>query len=258
LARYGLAPSAGALAAVLAEKTALAQVPISLAASTARAAVLVARGLLTAGTVPAQVVALTEGVIKTMLLTKLKSFVAVALVLIVSAGAVGLTQGTGPRESGQAPTVAGARPRADDLEALRLEVEALRKALQATRERVKTLEAEVQALRRTGGAAPPSKDGSREPVTRPPVNTYRERLTSPQGSPPHREATQDYSNWLRPLKQSRLADDPVVQAEAALKAIREARDPDARRRAADALEKALKRLKEREQPQGTPRKGPGN
>jgi hypothetical protein len=38
--------------------------------------------------------------------------------------------------------------------------------------------------------------------------------------------------------------DPAHDAEAAVKALREARDPEAKRRAADALEKAVKQLKE--------------
>jgi hypothetical protein len=39
------------------------------------------------------------------------------------------------------------------------------------------------------------------------------------------------------------APDAVSQVEAAVKALREARDPEARRRATDALEQAVKRLR---------------
>ena len=49
--------------------------------------------------------------------------------------------------------------------------------------------------------------------------------------------------------------DPVQEAEAALKALREAKDPEAKRHAAAALEAAVKKLKE--QPQKKPEK-PGN
>jgi hypothetical protein len=42
--------------------------------------------------------------------------------------------------------------------------------------------------------------------------------------------------------------DPVREAESALKALREARDEEAKRRATRALERALQRLKEREKP----------
>ena len=40
--------------------------------------------------------------------------------------------------------------------------------------------------------------------------------------------------------------DPLHEAEAALKALREARDTEAQRKAADSLEKALKRLREQQ------------
>jgi RNA polymerase sigma factor (sigma-70 family) len=91
LARYGLAVSGAALAAALSAKTASAGVTGALAASTAKAAVLVVTGqALTAGAVPARVIALAEGVVKTMLLTKLRAFVAVAVVVFVGAGVVGL------------------------------------------------------------------------------------------------------------------------------------------------------------------------
>jgi hypothetical protein len=52
---------------------------------------------------------------------------------------------------------------------------------------------------------------------------------------------------------SRTQADPVQEAEAALKALREAKDPESQRRAAEAVEKALRYLKER---QDAERKGP--
>ncbi len=42
--------------------------------------------------------------------------------------------------------------------------------------------------------------------------------------------------------------DPVLEAESALKALREAKDPDAQRRATDRLEKALEKLKRQRPP----------
>jgi hypothetical protein len=48
------------------------------------------------------------------------------------------------------------------------------------------------------------------------------------------------------------APNALQRVEAALKAFREAKDPDARRRAADSLEQAVKKLKE--QPQKKPEK----
>jgi hypothetical protein len=110
-------------------------------------------GVWAAGAVPAQVEALTEGVLKAMLLGKLKSLGAVLLLAAVAAG-VGLTYRTAGAQTGRPAAPGAARVTADDLEELRLEVAALRHGLQATRERVKALEGEVEALkgRRVQGA----------------------------------------------------------------------------------------------------------
>jgi RNA polymerase sigma factor (sigma-70 family) len=241
LARYGLAVSGGALAAALSGKTASACVTAALATSTARVAVLVAAGeALTAGAVPARVEALAEGVVKSMLLTKLRGFVAVGLVLAVSVGVVGLSYRTGAAEPSKAAGGA-TQAAADDLEALRLEVEALRKSLQATRERVKTLEAEVEALKGTGRTAPQPPRG----------RTSTQQPAGDAGAPPVSEADlppakarplSPYSNKLPPLNTKPAgAGDPLSEAEAALKKLRERPDD---KQAAEALEKAAQRLKE--------------
>ncbi len=87
LARHGLALSSAALALALSPNAAWACVPTSLAVSTIKAATLVAAGRAAAGVISAQVAALTEGVLRAMLLTKLK--IATALVLAVSLVAAG-------------------------------------------------------------------------------------------------------------------------------------------------------------------------
>jgi hypothetical protein len=167
---------------------------------------------------------------------------AVAFVVVISAGVVGLAYETRAEEPRQPQAGDAQRPKADDLEALRLEVEALRKGLQVTRERVKTLEAEVQALRRIDGAAPSHKGAAQEPAT----NNRPENALS-------RQAIQEHAERALTAIQLRLPDDnPLTDAEAALKAIREARDTEEQRRATDALEKALKRMKEREKPTRNP------
>jgi hypothetical protein len=91
---------------------------------------------------------------KAMLLTKLKITACfAALMLLAGVGATGLTyRATAQepkRESGYLATVAS-RPQADELESLRLEMEALRKELRATRERVKVLEGQMRAMQRRG------------------------------------------------------------------------------------------------------------
>ncbi len=82
LARYGLAVSGGSLAVVLSHKAASACVPTSVVSSTIKAATLFAAGqLVKTGVVSAKVAALTEGMLKSMLLSKLKTMMVVLMVL---------------------------------------------------------------------------------------------------------------------------------------------------------------------------------
>ena len=97
LANRGVVLSAGSLAAVVSPNGASAGVPVALMGSTVKAATMLAAGRATvAGVIPAKVAILTEGVLKAMLLTKLKSVVAVtvAMVVTVSIGAALLGCGT--------------------------------------------------------------------------------------------------------------------------------------------------------------------
>jgi RNA polymerase sigma factor (sigma-70 family) len=93
LARHGVAVSSVTLAGLMSQSAASAAVPALALSSTIRAARLLAAGHAAAtGAISAKVVSLTEGVIRTMLLTKLK--IPTVLVLIISAvgmGATGLT-----------------------------------------------------------------------------------------------------------------------------------------------------------------------
>jgi RNA polymerase sigma factor (sigma-70 family) len=82
LARHGLVVSGGSLAATLSQTVASASVPTSAVSSTIEVVTLVATGKTAAtGLVSAKVAALTEGVLKAMLMSKLKAVVAVVLVL---------------------------------------------------------------------------------------------------------------------------------------------------------------------------------
>ena len=90
LARRGVALSAGSLAAVVSHNAMSAVVPTSLMSTTIKAASLFAAGQAAATrAISAKVVALTEGVLKAMLLTKLKP-VAALLLLTVLCGIAGL------------------------------------------------------------------------------------------------------------------------------------------------------------------------
>lgn len=88
LARHGLAVSAGSLAAVLTQNAAAA--PPALVAETIQAAGLFAAGQATAGAIPATVAALTEGVLKAMLVTKLKIVAIVVLLAALVCSGAGL------------------------------------------------------------------------------------------------------------------------------------------------------------------------
>jgi RNA polymerase sigma factor (sigma-70 family) len=100
LARHGLAVTGGTLTTVLSE-SASAGVPASVVSSTIKAASVFAAGqAAAAGAISVKVAALTEGVLKTMLLTKLKSATAVLLMatLLCGAGILALHAKEGKKE----------------------------------------------------------------------------------------------------------------------------------------------------------------
>lgn len=85
LARQGLAVSGGVLAAVLSQDAASAHTPASLLVSTIEAASLCASGqAVRVGAISARIVALTEGVLKTKFMTRLKN----AAMLLLAGGAL--------------------------------------------------------------------------------------------------------------------------------------------------------------------------
>jgi RNA polymerase sigma factor (sigma-70 family) len=88
LAKYGVVVSAGMLAALLPQQASSACVPMALVSSTVKAAVVTAAGKAAAGSTSAA--ALAEGVIKVMLLSKLKIVGSLALVLVLVGTGIGL------------------------------------------------------------------------------------------------------------------------------------------------------------------------
>jgi RNA polymerase sigma factor (sigma-70 family) len=95
LSRRGLALSAGAFAASLSRGAAPAAVPPDLVMLTSRAALGCAAGnAAAAGTVSAQAVALAEGVVRAMFVTKLK----IAVVVLLAAGAAAAAAGVLTRQ----------------------------------------------------------------------------------------------------------------------------------------------------------------
>jgi RNA polymerase sigma factor (sigma-70 family) len=96
LTRRGLALSAGALAAALADEARAVTVPPVLIDTTTRFAAMAAAGCSLAGVISTSVATLTEGVLKAMLIAKLKSVVlACASLAIVAAGVTAMAQSAG-------------------------------------------------------------------------------------------------------------------------------------------------------------------
>jgi RNA polymerase sigma factor (sigma-70 family) len=241
LAGHGSALPAGAVAAVLSKGAASATLPSPLLKSTAKAGLQLAAGRALSGSVPTKVVALTEGVLKAMLLTKLKvASWAVGVVLLVGAGAAGVTyraaaQDAPPRALRQT-YAAQQKTRAapDDLESLRLEIEALRKELRATKDMVKELQAEVRGQK----AKPMHTDvwGHLPEAARREAEAANALFKLKADKLKAEEAA---------LRRAKEAPDPLAELEDAVKRLR--RDPQDKR-AAEAVDRAMKRLKEQPKP----------
>jgi RNA polymerase sigma factor (sigma-70 family) len=107
LARHGVVLSGGGLAAVLSQSVASAGMPTSVVSATIKAATVFTAGQMAAtGVISVKVAALTEGVLKTMLLNKVKGvLVALALVVAVLAGVGGHLLRTHAGEQGTKLTI---------------------------------------------------------------------------------------------------------------------------------------------------------
>jgi RNA polymerase sigma factor (sigma-70 family) len=282
LARRGPALSAGGVTAVLSQGAASAALSASLLKSTTKAGLQLAAGQALVGTVPTKVIALTQGVLKAMLLTKLKvASWAVGVVLLAAAGAVGLSYQqavaqTGPQPrrgygAPQDPNVAPApkvgRQAPDDLESLRLEIEALRRELRATKDMVKELQAEVRGQKakpmQTGVWGQKAEAARREAEAanaRFKLQAEEEaRLRAKEAEGRAKLKAEEMARLRakeaeeRFMKRGKEAPDPLAELEDAVKRLR--KDP-TDKRAAEALDRALRRMKERPKPEvpGGPRK----
>jgi RNA polymerase sigma factor (sigma-70 family) len=245
LSCHGPVLSAGAVAAVLSQGAAPAALPAPLLKSTAKAGLQLAAGQALVGSAPPEVVSLTEGVLKAMLLTKLKvASWAFGVVLLAGAGTAGLFYQTAvaqtsekPRSAygvAQAPKVGPApkvgRPAPDDLESLRLEIEALRKEVRAMGARLKAVEGKAQG--QGGGPsayAPAPKKAKAEYKAVDPRAAYYRYLDRNAASA------------------EKAPSDPLAELEDAVKGLR--RDPQ-NKKAAEGVDRALRRLKERQKPDG--------
>jgi hypothetical protein len=218
-----------------------AAVPAALVVSTVQAALVVAAGQLTAVSTPAAL--LMKGVLKVMFLQKLKVIIAAVLVA-VALGAGGLAyQAAEPTGPGLA-AAKSAKP-ASELEALRKENELLRLNLLVLLEKIRAQEDKLASKAALEDRAlQDRRDAELETLKlkewigkREDLKRYEEAIKE------YRKAASMALDVELPRKEQAKAPDPVQEAEAALKALREARDPEAKRRAAEALEKAVKKLR---------------
>ncbi len=239
LARCGVVLSGGALAALLAQASASAQLPAALVSGTAKAAALVAAGQV--GAVSTTAALLMKGVMKAMLLKKLR-LAAGAVLVVLALGAVGLGYQVGGL-SGAAQAAPPDKP-ANELEALRKENELLKLNLQVVLEKVRAQETEIQGLRKevaarnvpllplwSGKAAFGDYDG--DGLVDLLVANGRTYRLQADGT------VMDVS----PVRRNEVSG-AAKEAESALKALREAKDKEGQRRAAEALDRAMKKLKE--------------
>jgi RNA polymerase sigma factor (sigma-70 family) len=269
LSRRGVALSGGALAAALAGGAATAAVPAQLVLSTAKVAALVAAGNAAAAATPAAL--LMHEFQRGMLMAKLKVCAALAAVtVLLGAGgfafrAVGQTTG---QERPPPAKSAEVRPAAE-MDLLRKEVELLKLQVELLQEKVRAQGAELRELKgRAGRAAPPAgltapSNLYYEPavgagpaaaygVAAVPSNHAPAYYPAAGGAPAHTQTAPGYGvpayqkldrEGVRGAAPDAVQRAAVQRAEAALKALREARDPESRRRAAETLEKAARQLR---------------
>jgi RNA polymerase sigma factor (sigma-70 family) len=250
MAGHGAALTGASLTGLFASEAGAACVSGPLVASTVRAA---------GGVVSAGVVALAEGVLKAMFLTKIKA-AGLVLLLAASVGVSGVTltyraTAAEPQQKAvqQRQSARAANPEKDDLEALRLEVEALRLSLQATRERVQVLEAKEQA--RTGPTGPDLTVATPEDAELH-FDVRDARLQPNADASVRKHAVEAIyglkTNGSAPSSETRLAfvvtTDPTAEIEAAAKELRQ--HPD-NKKVMEALDRAVERLKHPLEPMPT-------
>ncbi len=173
LARRGVALPVAALSTILLREARAATLPLSLLESTVEAATFVAAGPTATAAISASVASLSEGVIKTMFLAKLKGIaLAVGTMTVVVSGAVVLGQsgsgagtGAGP-QSGTNPQPASSREKTGA--AVRSDQDDRTAALEKKLDRI------LEALERLSQVpTPPGGNTAAVPSTRPPVGHGR-------------------------------------------------------------------------------------
>ncbi len=122
LARHGLSVSSAAVASVVAQTAASASVPAAVLSATIQAVTQVATGnAVLTGVIQAQVAAITEGVLKTMFLNKLKTVTVVLLTLGLAVFGAGLLKHETSAARQSKPPAEGAKPEPPRAEPIKAE-----------------------------------------------------------------------------------------------------------------------------------------
>jgi RNA polymerase sigma factor (sigma-70 family) len=289
LTARGVALSGGALAVALAAD-ASAQVPAALVNSTARVAALVAAGQLAAGTTPAVLLmkGVMKAMLVKKLRLAVGAFMVAAVIGAVGfacrpGGQAQAQTDSRVKQADPAPPAAAKLP--GDVEALRREVEDLRATVRVLLKENRALEKELEEIRsRSGPGARPGSDRFPAPDPKqPPKNADRPGVPAPEkvpdnvAPPPQPRGTEpgsvsrgvvrdpksapasrdydkrDVADQPREARESRREALATAgqQVEAALKALREARDQESEQRAAQLLERATRHLQEQLVPADT-------
>jgi RNA polymerase sigma factor (sigma-70 family) len=148
LTRRGVVLSGGSLVAALLQYAGPATVPAAVISSTIQAATVFAAGPAAAGAIPPSVANLTEGVLKSMLISKLKLAVTLVMgAIILGLGVTGValqtTSGQEPKQKEPPPAAAGrlvseSAGNDTDLKHLKAEVDRLRADVEALKKQLKT------------------------------------------------------------------------------------------------------------------------
>jgi RNA polymerase sigma factor (sigma-70 family) len=218
LARRGVGFAGGVLAFGLSAEAA-PSVPAPLVLSTAKAAAAFAAGHV-AG-VSTTVIVLTEGVLKTMFLSKLKA-ITLALLVVATLGMGGIAYRSASAQEAQ-------RKPHNELDALRRENELLRVNVEVLLEKVRSQEAEIKSLKSHAQAAVQAGSPALTNIFNADGSALQGSVRAIYGQPALNEFTWNV--------------DAPPEIEQAIKAFREAPDKESRRRTAEALEKALQKFR---------------
>jgi RNA polymerase sigma factor (sigma-70 family) len=266
LARHGLSLSGAALAAAFSEGAARAVSPL-LVANTSKTAVLVAAGQLSA--VSGSVDVLVKGVLKTMLVSKLRVMVG-ALMVVLAMGAGGVVY----RASGQ--SAPGERQPLTEVEALRRENELLKLNLEVVLEKVRAQEAELRKLRAEASSGRKAaakleyerairqaenqfkKEGLKNQVDGSLSQEWlRRQAIEKEGHQPRPEKFRDKEMTVPPtaaetVRAARQREEVLRHLEAAIKVLRESHDTEAQKQATESVQKALQWLGKQQDRSNTP------